>query len=189
VAVDFAPTAIDALAAHAPPTLSARRGDMRDLDAVLPDPAVFDGAWCLGNSFGYLDDAATARFLAGVARALRPGARFVVDLATAAEAVLPHLETDGADRHQAGDVSLTNTHHYDALTSTLVTQMVLERGGERDERVVRHRVFTCREVIAALERAGFEVDGIDGDLDGHPFALGAPRCLVRAIRRAEAQPE
>jgi SAM-dependent methyltransferase len=188
VAVDFAPAAIDALAASAPPMLTALLGDMRNLDAILPDPAEFDGAWCLGNSFGYLDDTGTDRFLAGVARVLRPGAHFVIDVATAAEAVLPHLDAEGVDRHEVGDVSLTNTHRYDVRTSTLVTQMVLERRGERDERVARHRVFTCREVITALRRAGFDVEGIDGDLDGRPFTLGAPRCLVRAIRRAEAQP-
>jgi hypothetical protein len=62
--------------------------------------------------------------------------------------------------------------------------MVLQRNGERDERVARHRVLTCREVVDALDRAGFDLDGIDGDLDRRAFSLGAPRCLVRAIRRA-----
>jgi SAM-dependent methyltransferase len=188
VAVDFAAAAIGPLAAGGTPRVDARHGDMRDLAAVLP-AAAFDGAWCMGNSFGYLDAEATARFLAGVARALRPGARFLVDVATAAESLLPHLDPEGFDRHEVGDVSLTNTHHYDVPTSTLVTRMVLERGGERDERTVRHRVLSCREVVTALDRAGFDLDGIDGDVDGRPFTLGAPRCLVRAVRRAGAQPE
>ena len=38
-----------------PPRVTARLGDMRDLAAVLPEPTAFDGAWCMGNSFGYLD--------------------------------------------------------------------------------------------------------------------------------------
>jgi SAM-dependent methyltransferase len=150
-------------------------------------PEAFDGAWCMGNSFGYLDAAATDRFVAGVARALRPGARFLIDVATAAESLLPQLEPDGSDRHEVGDVALTNTHHYDVSTSTMVTRMVLERGDERDERVVRHRVLTCREVVTSLDRAGFDLAGIDGDLDGRPFTVGAPRCLVRAVRRAKAR--
>jgi SAM-dependent methyltransferase len=187
-AVDFATAAVDPLAASAPSRVTARRGDMRDVDAVFPDPEGFDGAWCMGNSFGYLDPEDTDRFLAGVARALRPGASFVIDVATAAESLLPHLEDDGTDRHEVGDVSLTNRHQYDAPTSTLVTGMVLERGGERDERVVRHRVLTVREVVDALDRAGFDLDGIDGDLDGRAFTVGAPRCLVRAIRRPPGRP-
>jgi hypothetical protein len=44
--------------------------------------------------------------------------------------------------------------------------------------------MTCREIVDALDRAGFDLDGIDGDLDGRAFSLGASRCLVRAIRRA-----
>ena len=183
--VDFAAAAVGPLTVTAPTRVTPRQGDMRDLDAVFPDPAGFDGAWCMGNSFGYLDAEGTDRFLAGVARALRPGAPFVIDVATAAEVLLPHLDTGGPDRHAIGDVSLTNVHEYEASSSTLVTRMVLERGGERDERVVRHRVLTCREVVDALARAGFSLDGIDGDLDGRPFAVGAPRCLMRAVRRPE----
>ena len=76
LAVDFAVAADRTRSPpSAPPRVTARLGDMRDLDAVLPEPAAFDGAWCMGNSFGYLDADGTGRFLAGVARVLRPGAR------------------------------------------------------------------------------------------------------------------
>jgi len=83
---------------------------------------------------------------------------------------------------------LTNSHHYDAPRSMLVTRMVLERGGERAERTVEHRVMTCREVVDALARAGFELERIDGDLDGSGFDVGAGRCLITAVRNAEAAP-
>ncbi len=80
---------------------------MRDLSAVLPAATRFDGAWCMGNSFGYLDPAGTARFLDGVAAVLADGARFVVDAATVAEILLPQLELgSGDERHAVGDVAL-----------------------------------------------------------------------------------
>ena len=129
-AVDFAAAAVEPLAAAAarrgsPPAV----GDMRDLSAVLPDRAGFDGAWCMGNSFGYLDPAGTARFLAGVAAALAgpaPGSSSTPPRWP--RSLLPHLELgDGDERHAVGDVALTNRHHYDAATSTLVTDMMLER--------------------------------------------------------------
>jgi SAM-dependent methyltransferase len=183
VAVDFAAAAIDPLHDEAPPHVDARLGDMRDLAGALSAAERFDGGWCMGNSFGYLDGSATAAFLAGVARVLRPGARFLVDAATVAEVLLPHLTLDGGEeRHERGDVALVNSHVYEARSSTLVTRMVLERGDERAERVVVHRVLTCREVVDALDRAGFSLEHLDSDLDGTPFAPGADGCFVTAIR-------
>ena len=49
--------------------------EMRELEQIGP----FDGALCFGNSFGYLDDAGNAEFLAAVARVLKPGARLVIE--------------------------------------------------------------------------------------------------------------
>jgi len=86
------------------------------------------------------------------------------------------------DRHAIGDVALTNRHHYDATTSTLMTDMVLEHGHDRAERRVGHRVMTCREVVTALDDAGLQVAAVDGDTDGADFTVGAPRCLVTAVR-------
>jgi O-methyltransferase involved in polyketide biosynthesis len=142
----------------------------------------------MGNSFGYLDPPSTDRFLAAIAGALRPGARLVIDAATVAESLLPHVEQQGRDRHEAGDVVLDNEHDYDVVASTLVTRMVLERGGERAARIVRHRVMTCREVVDQLARAGFRIDRIDGGLDGEPFVIGAGRCLVVAVRGGDDAP-
>ncbi len=189
-AVDFAADAIGPLAAALPPgsTVTPVLGDMRDLAAALPAGARFDGAYCMGNSFGYLDAGDTARFLAGVADALVVGAPFVVDAATVAESLLPHLEVgdDTVDRHARGGAVLTNRHRYDVHTSTLVTAMTLECDGERAEREARHRVMTCREVVEALADTGFTVERIDGDTEGHEFVPGSPRCLVTAIFRGRS---
>ena len=73
----------------------------------LPWRAEFDGAFCGGSSFGYLGDDGDRDFLEAAARALKPGARFVIDAVKAAEALLPqfrdHHEMDVGDiRFAAG---------------------------------------------------------------------------------------
>jgi len=72
---------------------------MRNIEGL----GVYDGAFCFGNSFGFLEYADMEKFLAGVARALTPGARFIVNTAMAAESVLPDLRsrvvTNGRHRH------------------------------------------------------------------------------------------
>jgi SAM-dependent methyltransferase len=170
-------------AAAAGGTLIGLVGDMRGLGAALAGQAPFDGACCMGNSFGYLNVRDTAVFVHDLVAALRPGGRFVLDAATAAEVVLPGIAEH--DRYDAdeGDAVLDNVHSYDPLQSTMITHMTLESGGRRDQRVVRHRVMTCREIVELLEGEGLVVDEVFGDVDDTPFELGADRCLVVATRR------
>jgi SAM-dependent methyltransferase len=57
----------------------------------LPWESEFQGAYCFGNSFGYLDYAGARKFLACVAAPLRPGGRFIIETGMAAESILPAL--------------------------------------------------------------------------------------------------
>lgn len=155
-------------------------GDMRDLGPVLAGQPPFDGAYCMGNSFGYLNSRDTSTFVQSVAAAIRPGGRFVLDAAIAAESVLPQLAEH--DRYEEGGAVLDNVNSYDPLQSTMITHMTLESGGRREQRVVRHRVMTCREIVEVLEDQGLMVDDVLGDLDDAPFELGANRCVVVATR-------
>ncbi len=83
--VDISGDAVDVLRRRARASgveVDARVGDMRDLDVGR-----FDAAYSFGNSLGYFDPSGTGRFLAGVARALRPGGRVVLDTHMVAEAL------------------------------------------------------------------------------------------------------
>jgi SAM-dependent methyltransferase len=156
-------------------------GDLRHLRDVLPADVSFDGAYCMGNSFGYLDDEGTMAFVRGIANALRPGARFVVDHPMAAECILANYSE--SDSHRVGDIALSVENSYEASTSTVVGTMTLEYSGEVAERVVRHRVTTCAQVVSVLEAAGFDIIGLFGGTDGEPFTIGAPTLVVLAARR------
>ena len=156
-------------------------GDLRHLRDVLPADVKFDGAYCMGNSFGYLDDEGTTSFVRGIANALRPGARFVIDHPMAAECILAHYSE--SDSHRVGDTALSIDNIYEAATSTVVATMTLEHAGEVAERTVRHRVTTCAQVVSVLEAAGFDIIGLFGGIDGAPFTVGAPTLVVLAARR------
>jgi SAM-dependent methyltransferase len=181
VGVDLAAAAVAAVDPDGAAGVTAVVGDMRALGAALDGQAPFDGACCMGNSFGYLNGPDTTTFVGDLAAALRPGGRFVLDAATAAESVLPQL-TEG-ERYEHGDSALDTVQSYDPMTSTMITHMTLESGGRRDQRVVPHRVMTCREIVERLEGAGLVVDEVFGGTDDEPFVLGADRCLMVATRR------
>ena len=65
--------------------------DMRE----LPFDRKFDGAYCMLTSFGYFDEDANLKVAEGVARALKPGGRFLLDIVNRDYVVVrladPHL--------------------------------------------------------------------------------------------------
>ena len=153
------------------------RADMRELAFRA---AGFDGAYCLGNSFGYLDLAGTTRFVAALAHALRPGARLVVETGMAAESLLPGLAAE--DAFDAGGIRLEVENRYLADKRCLETRGTFVRGAVRETPTWWHFVFTVDEIRALLEAAGLAVTGLYGDLGGRPFVPGGSRLLVVAKR-------
>ena len=69
------------------PEIEWVNGDMRQ----LPWSNRFDAAYCWGNSFGYFDHDNCQRFLEGVALALKPGGRFILESGAVSESLLPVL--------------------------------------------------------------------------------------------------
>jgi SAM-dependent methyltransferase len=151
-------------------------GDMRDLEFG----ATFDGAFCFGNSFGFMKYADMGKFLTGVARALKPGARFIVETAMAAESLLPDFEEQAS--HEVGDISLTIKERYVAEESCVDSEYIFERNGESETRKAKHWIYTVAEIKRMLERAGFEVLEIFGSLKCEPYKLGS-NDLILITRR------
>lgn len=143
------------------------RREMRD----LPWKGKFDGAFCFGNSFGYLDDDGNANFLKAVNRILKQGGRFVLDAASVAEAVLPKIQ----DRTevQVGDIRFIEVNHYDHVLSRLDTEYTFVRNGNMEKRFGSHRIYTYRELCQLLEAAGFVNLESYGSLSQDPFKFGS----------------
>jgi SAM-dependent methyltransferase len=126
--------------------------DMRD----LPWPARFDGAFCYGNSFGYLDDEGNAAFLRAVAAALKPGARFVLETPMVLENLLGHIQDRGW--WKVGDIHMLVANRYDPATTRLDIEYTFVSNGRLDVRRGTHRAFTYRELVDLLGAAGFSVE-------------------------------
>jgi SAM-dependent methyltransferase len=154
------------------------RGDMRELPGVLGSRARFDAAFCFGNSFAYFDRAGVAAFLAGVAKALRSGGRFVIDTGAAAESLLPQL--DERIWMPVGDLVMLAENDYDAAHSRLDTTFTFMQGARRETGRASQWVFTVGELCALLAAAGLRTVELWSDLQRTPFALGAQRLLLVA---------
>jgi 2-polyprenyl-3-methyl-5-hydroxy-6-metoxy-1,4-benzoquinol methylase len=132
-------------------SVSWERREMRD----LPWPGQFEGAVCVGNSFGYLDDDGNAAFLRAVRAALRPGARFVLDTPMVLENLLSHLHQ--RPWWKVGDRHLLVDNHYDCTTGRLEIEYTFVSNGDVVVRRGSHRAYTYRELVHLIRAAGFEV--------------------------------
>ena len=147
-------------------------GDMRNLEGS----DVYDGAYCFGNSFAFLEHTETEKFLRAIVRALKPGARFIIETGMAAESVLPHFEEQSS--HEMGDISLTIKERYVAEESCIDSEYVFERDGQTESRFAKEWIYTVAEIRRMLERAGFEVLDVYGSLKCEPYKLGSQELLV-----------
>jgi SAM-dependent methyltransferase len=128
------------------------RRDMRD----LPWRAQFDGAVCVGNSFGYLDDTGNADFLRAVRAVLKPGARFVLETPMVLENLLGHLKHN--PWWKVGNLHLLVANRYDHSSSRLEIEYTVVSQGAVHVRHGSHRAYAYRELVELLTATGFTVD-------------------------------
>ena len=137
---------------------------------------LYDGGYCFGNSFGFLEYDDMAKFLSGVARALKPGARFVVETGMAAESFLPDFEEQTC--HQIGDITCITKERYNAVEGCIDSEYILERHGRSESYQAKHWIYTAAEIQRMLRRAGFEILQVYGSLKFDDFRLGSQELFV-----------
>jgi cyclopropane fatty-acyl-phospholipid synthase-like methyltransferase len=147
-------------------------GDMRRIEGEQ----IYDGGYCFGNSFGFMPYDDMKQFLAGVARALKPGARFIVNTAMAAESLLPDFEEQSC--HEVGDITTTIKERYLATESCVDSEYIFERNGQKEIRRAKHWIYTAAEIQRILAQAGFKVLDCFGSLQGEPYQLGSRELFV-----------
>ncbi len=152
-----------------------RQRDMCD----LPWEAEFDGAFCFGNSFGYLPDHANEQFVKQVARALKPGARFILDYPAVAECLLSSVEE--RSWYEMGGITLLIESHYALEQGRSFTEYTFIRDGEVDKRHGSQRIYTFSQMVALLDAAGLKnPQAFSGTNGPEPFKLGAERLFLTA---------
>jgi SAM-dependent methyltransferase len=150
------------------------RADYRDLP--LPDES-FDAALNLFSSLGYLGDEDDTRVLAEICRVLRPGGRLVIEIMHR-DALVLHFRDSGWHLVGEGRVLLEQRTFDPAAGVAQTTQTLVEPSGERDSRTFSLRVYTATELLAMLDRAGFEESRCYGDLAGGRFASDTRLVIV-----------
>jgi 2-polyprenyl-3-methyl-5-hydroxy-6-metoxy-1,4-benzoquinol methylase len=155
-----------------------RHGDMRSLEL----DGEFDGAFCFGNSFCYLNHENATAFLAALARRIRTGGRLAIQTGISAESMMP----PGLPRqrwHRTGDILVLSECRYAAAESRLDIDYTFLQGTFSETRSTSSYVFTAAEYRRMIEQAGFEILAVNGGVAGEPFETGPGWLVLTAQRR------
>lgn len=160
--------------------LPVARGDMRALPFAS---SVFDGVLQMFTAFGYFDtDDRNRAVLHEVARVLRDGGRYALDLMNARREVRD-LVPRTTSRHADGRVEEA-TRSYDAAGRRIEKQItVTHTDGRVERRRESVRVLLADELRTWLADSGLALDALFGDEQGAPFdPETSPRMIALATR-------
>jgi ubiquinone/menaquinone biosynthesis C-methylase UbiE len=151
-------------------------GDMRD----IPWCAEFDAAINMFTAFGYFEeDRENFRVLEGVARALKPGGRFCIDVISH-NWLMRHWESTGWSQGDGGLLKL-ETRRMDWMRGVAEAEHTfIDGGGRRWTITSRLRLFTPHELVEWLRRAGLRTRALFGDSHGSPYGLESQRLVAVA---------
>jgi SAM-dependent methyltransferase len=152
-------------------------GDMR----AFVRPESFDLAVSLFTSFGYFRDPSDdRRVIENVARSLRPGGAFVIDVV--GKEVLARI-FQPRDWHELADGALwLEERDVDSGWSWMRNRWILIRDGRREEFVIELRLYSAAELGALLRDAGFASAEPFGSIRGTPYDEKAERLVIVARR-------
>jgi SAM-dependent methyltransferase len=181
--LDFNPHYLEIAEADAKAAGAAVRwrvGDMR----ALPFEREFAGAYSFFTSFGYFGDDENEQVLAGIARALVPGGRFLLDMMNR-DWLLTHPEQRTWTQRDDGSLFMEETSLELAASRVVARQMLIDpQGGPQVTKEYFLRAYTCAELSALLRRHGLVVREVFGGTDRRPYDTEAHRLVLVAERSA-----
>lgn len=161
-----------------------------DMRALPFKDEAFDGAYSLYGSVNYLISKKDMMdFLTGLARVLKKGAPFIMDVWHALPFMLfPNVENKRDTEVHLPEVSIVRFISYTVMEdSTILVRHRYEIEGGHGKEVIhdehRNRLFFRKEVEDFLQKAGFTPEQIWADPGMHPFSEESVRMVVLAVKR------
>ena len=154
-------------------------GDMRALRFERP----FDGVYSFFTSFGYFSDDENEQVISNIARSLRGGGRFLLDMMNR-DWLLTHPQQRTWDQREDGTLLMEEVS-LDLQRSRVVSRQVLidANGGSRVNKEFDLRAYTAAELAALLRRHGLDVSDVWGGADRSAYSTDSRRLVLLAARR------
>src|SRR5213080_2594089 len=145
-----------------------------------------DAAISMFTSFGYFDrPAEDSQVLRGIARALRPRGKFLMELFNR-DSLVGRMPSQSWQARDDGTVVLEDAS-FDLLRGRFETrQVIIDRKGTR-EFTASVRAYTLAELKEMLDAAGLFVHRVLGGLDLTPYTARSWRLVLYAVKCLEPE--
>ena len=141
----------------------------------------FDGAYCLGNGFGYVNYEGMNTFVRNVSAALKPNARFIINSGLVAESILTNFPK--TNRYVLGDLIMDIHNLYSIEDSCMVTELTYTQGELTEKHYFKHYVFTLSEIKRLLQRHGLRTIAVYNSTDMTDYQLGDQQMYLVAEKQ------
>jgi SAM-dependent methyltransferase len=164
-------------------TINFIHGDMRD----LAFDSQFDGIYCLFSTFGYFDEDTNRKTIEGMARAMKPGARLVLDVLNRDYLIgeLPTRVWWEGD----GCVVLEEVEFNYFSSRVHSNRSIVFDDGRQIEQEISIRAYSLHELGKLLHAAGLRVVEVSGSMATHGRFFGnqSRGLIVVAEKRERAK--
>lgn len=144
-------------------------------------PGRFDGAYCMGNSFGYFDIDGMRIFVKKVADNLKPGARFVINSGMVAESILPHPPK--LENFSFGDTTMEIDNIYVAEEGYMISHILYNKKTKPEKHSFKHYIFTLSEIMRFLASANLKTIAVYNSTKKLPYQLGDQQLFLVAEKK------
>lgn len=141
----------------------------------------FDGAYCCGNSFGYVDYGGMNAFVGNVSAALKSGARFVINSGMIAESILPNFPKTG--HYELGDLTMDINNIHVMEEGCMATELTYTKGEHSETHAFKHYIYTLTEVKRLLATHGLRTIDVYNSTDMGTYQLGDQQIYLVAEKQ------
>ncbi len=138
-------------------------GDMRS----IAEENEYDGILSTNTSFGYFDDVQNLAVLSRLAKALKPGARLLIDVLNRDQVI---QDLPSRTWWEGEGCLIQEDAEFDVITSRLtVKRLLVSADGGQREALISIRLYSAHELVEMMKLVDLEVV----DVSGSPQTVGA----------------
>jgi len=141
----------------------------------------FDGAFCLGNSFGYFDFPGMEVFVNKVSKSLKQDAKWIINTGLMAESFLAKFTKE--KKYELEGLTMEIRNDYDEWNSCLLTTLTYTKNGTQEIHRFKHHVYTVAELIRLLGKYDLKTIALYNSTDKTDFKLGDAQLYLVAQKQ------